>query len=184
MACNYRLHEQICSDENSTKKSTIYRYGESGLLLSTITISGDSSKAIDEEKFGYGENGLLCSSENNQFLYNYEYDGLNNLKKWLYFNKKTKRRSYMTFEYKEKQKIKQSKYYSYSTEDVLKYELTFKYDDMGSRIAIFSDNEFFGYREYDDNGLFRNYHMKTGETVHFIWENKYSSFDWNMFYGF
>jgi hypothetical protein len=181
MDCKYRLHEQIYSDENGINESCIYRYDESGVLLFKIAVSGDVTKIIDETKFNYNENGLLCSCECNSSFYNYEYDELYNLKKRIRFNKNTKKIDYEIFEYKGKQKIKQS---IYSSEDILKHELTFEYDNMGRRIAIFRDNEFFGFREYDNNGLVKKYHIKTGNIVNFVWENKSSNYDWNMIYGF
>jgi hypothetical protein len=87
----------------------------------------------------------------------------------------------MIYEYNERQKIKQS---IYSPENKLKCEITFEYDNIGRRIAIFRDNKYFGHREYNDNGLLLKYHMKTGDTVYFIWENKLSNYDWNMIFGF
>jgi hypothetical protein len=169
-------------EKDGTNESIIYRYDTVGVLISLVHIFNDG-RGIDNEQFVYGDNGLICKSENDRYIYDYEYDIPGNLKK-LYYTHKLKTKPWIGFyeyEYKDKQRIIQKHYMGNGKLD---WEHKFVYDDSGRRIAVLRNNEYFGYRDYDEMGLLKKFYNKDGSVSFFHWENKFSSYDWNMYFGF
>jgi hypothetical protein len=175
----YRIHAEIIENNKGSKTSRIYRYN-GGRLMCVLDIPNDINKKMRKINYLYNKNGNVQYVEDNVLRKISEYVFKENILEKIVVYKNENLYEYYTIFYENGKKTKQ---YVFSSSDELKYELIFKYDDVGKRVLTLKDNEFHCIREYGHGGLLHKTHLRSGETVCYIWEFGQTTFDYDMFFG-
>jgi len=192
---SYRISKTIVNYPNNEKTEVSrWIYDKNNFLESIITNENE------DETIGIFiyDSGLLVSTEEykngKKTTYSlYEYEKNNNIKDILkkvttfHANGKLKNSSEYVFE-----NDIMIKTLNFSSENIPKYEYIHKYDDNKKKICTYRQNiteypgqdmyYIYSTREYNKKGLLEEISCSDGANVKFIWENGFTTYDFNRYY--